>query len=57
MVGEGGAEEKGPSISDVVAVALQIQMEILKTERNFETREGIEKFWHKKTSLLFINLN
>lgn len=49
MVGEGGAEVKGPSISDVVAVAFQIQMEILKTKRNFETREGIEKFWHKKT--------
>lgn len=41
MVGEGTAEMKGPSISGVAAVALQIRLEILekKTQTKTEFRD------------------
>lgn len=42
MVGVGGAEVKGPSISDMAAVALQIRLEILKKNKkqNGISRQG-----------------
>lgn len=46
MEGEGGAAVKGPSISDVTAVALQIRLEILKKKKqskwNFEQGQALK---------------